>query len=65
VQRRFKCSGSFQDRLAAFAQDAREKASQLPPGPERNEMIRKADQASSAFDLDGWAKDLFSELGSK
>jgi hypothetical protein len=56
---------SFQDRLAAFAQTAREKAAQLPPGSARNEMIRKADQASTAFDLDSWAKELFSELGAK
>lgn len=32
-RRRFKQSISFQDRLASFANEAREKAARLPPGP--------------------------------
>jgi hypothetical protein len=31
-RRRFKQSISFQDRLTAFAEDAREEAEELPPG---------------------------------
>jgi hypothetical protein len=61
-RRRFNPSGSFQDRLATFAEDARERAAKLPPGPERNVMKLKANQADSAADLDGWARELFSEL---
>ena len=53
-QRRFKRSMSFKDRLALFAQEAHEKASQMPSGPEREDMPRRARQAETASHLDGW-----------
>lgn len=53
-RRRFKQSVSFQDRLAMFASDAREQASFLPPGPEREELLRKARQADAASLMDEW-----------
>jgi hypothetical protein len=51
----FKQSQSFQIRLAAFAQDARDEAEKLPPGTERENMLRKARQADTAAHLDDWA----------
>jgi hypothetical protein len=35
----------LQDRLASFAKDIRERAASLPPGNERDELLRKARQA--------------------
>jgi hypothetical protein len=64
-RRRDKQLLSFQDRLAAFANDARERASFMPLGLERNEMIKKAKQADDARHLDDWARSLFAELGSR
>jgi hypothetical protein len=55
-RRRFKHCVSFQDRLATFAQDARDEAAMLPPGIERDDMLLKARQADTAARLDDWAK---------
>ncbi|WP_426612854.1 hypothetical protein [Bradyrhizobium sp. McL0616] len=52
---RFKQKISLKDRLVAFANGVREKASALPPGPGRDEMLRKARQAETASHLDDWA----------
>jgi hypothetical protein len=54
-RRRFKQKASLQERLNEFARDARERASALPPGPEREELIKKARQADTALHLEGWA----------
>lgn len=54
-RRPFKQSVSFKDRLALFAQEAQEKASQMPSGPEREDMLRRARQAETASRLDAWA----------
>jgi hypothetical protein len=54
-RRRFKQTDSLQVRLAAFAQDARDEAARLPPGVERDEMLRKVSQADTAAHLDEWA----------
>jgi hypothetical protein len=54
-RRRFKHIDTLQDRLAYFAKETREKASKLPPGPQRDELIRKADRADTAAHLDEWA----------
>lgn len=43
---------SLQDRLAAFAQEARDKASSLPPGDERLQLLKKAHQADTASHID-------------
>jgi hypothetical protein len=42
---RLKQTSSLEDRLVAFAKDARERAIQLPPGRERKELLRKAERA--------------------
>ena len=54
-RRRFKQILSFQDRLAAFAEDARTQAARLPPGMEQDDMLRKARQADTAAHLAEWA----------
>ena len=54
LRRQFHTTDSLKDRLASFATDAREKASLLPPGPEKEQMLRKARQADTASHLDEW-----------
>nr|WP_234679411.1 hypothetical protein [Bradyrhizobium sp. Oc8] len=55
-RRRFKQQLSLRDRLAAWAQQAQERASALPPGPEREALVRKARQAEVATHLDDWVR---------
>jgi hypothetical protein len=47
-RRRFKQQLSLQDRLASFAKTAREVAALLPPGAEKDELLRKASRADTA-----------------
>ena len=54
-RQRTKQTVSLNDRLDSFAKDALKKASQLPPGSEREEMLRKARQAVVASNIDQWA----------
>ena len=54
-RRRIKPEAPFEERLAQMAQKCMEKAKTLPPGIEREEMIRKARQAEIAAQLDQWA----------
>ena len=54
-RRRFEQSTSLKNRLAAFAKDARERASLLQPGIEKDELFKKARQADVASHLDDWA----------
>ena len=54
-RRRFKQSISLQDRLAAFAKDARDHAAALPAGPERDDLLKRARQADTASQIDEWA----------
>jgi hypothetical protein len=54
-RRRFKQTNSLQDRLQAFADDVREEASNLPPGPQKDELLKKVRQADTASHLDAWA----------
>jgi hypothetical protein len=44
----------LEERLEQLAQHCREKAKTLPPGIERDEMIRKARQAETASHLSQW-----------
>ena len=53
-RRRYKQTTPLQDRLASFAEEAREKASRLPEGCEKEDMLRKARQADTAAHLDDW-----------
>jgi hypothetical protein len=54
-RRRFKQSSSLKERLFSFAKEMREKASHLTPGPEHDDLIRRAQQADTASHLDDWA----------
>jgi len=54
-RRHFKNIRTFPDRLSDFAREARERAEKLPPGTERDDLIRKARQAEIASHLDDWA----------
>ena len=50
-RRRCKQSISFQDRLATFAQDARDEAANPPTRIGRDDMLRKARRADTAAHL--------------
>jgi len=54
-RRRFKQSLPLHDRLAAWADEVRNRAKTLPPGPERDALLTKASQADVAAHLDEWA----------
>jgi len=45
---------SLKDRLALYANEVREKAILLPPGIERETLLKKARQAEVASQLDDW-----------
>jgi hypothetical protein len=55
LERRIAQVISFKDRIAAFAKEAIEKASLLPPGAEKDELLLKARRARTASHLDDWA----------
>ena len=55
-RRRFKQTLSLQERLAAFAGEVREQAAHLHPGPERNNLLRRASQAETAAQLEKWIR---------
>jgi hypothetical protein len=54
TRRRFRQIQSFKDRLHLYAQDARKRADDLPPGPAKDGLLRKARQADTASHLDEW-----------
>jgi hypothetical protein len=54
-RRRLKQTTSLKERLASFANEVREKALQLRPGPEQDALLKKARQADTAAHLDEWA----------
>jgi hypothetical protein len=54
MRRRFKQTQSLQDRLRTFADDIRAEADKLPPGTEKDELLKKARHADTASHLDEW-----------
>ncbi|WP_024519369.1 hypothetical protein [Bradyrhizobium sp. Tv2a-2] len=54
-RRHFKQTVTLKDRLISFAKEAREKAGQLQPCPEKDELLKKARQADTAVHLADWA----------
>jgi hypothetical protein len=54
MQRRFKNTLTFPDRLAKEAKRLREEAETKTPGPERDGLLRKARQADTAAHIDQW-----------
>jgi hypothetical protein len=55
-RRRFKQQLTLQDRLSAWVKQVRQQASNLPPGPERDALLKKARQADVANHLHDWVK---------
>jgi len=55
-RRRFKQQLTLQDRLSAWVKQVQEQALRLPPGPERDALLKKARQAEMAGHLNDWAK---------
>ena len=55
TRRRFKQTESLQDRLATFARNARDEASALPSGAERDDLLKRARRADTAAHIDQWA----------
>jgi hypothetical protein len=53
-RRRFKQPQSLEARLAEEAKRLREKAKLLPPGAERDDLIRKARQAETGAHMSEW-----------
>jgi hypothetical protein len=53
-RRRFKQNISLQGRLTAYAKEVREHAESLPPGTQRDELMKKARQAEAASHMDEW-----------
>ncbi|MHC2331305.1 hypothetical protein [Bradyrhizobium sp. USDA 4454] len=43
--------GSFEDRLQKFAEDARIAARKLPPGRERETLMKKARQSQAVIEI--------------
>jgi len=54
-RRRFRQTTSLKDRLTAWADNLRKQANQLRPGPERDMLLKKVNQADTAAHLDEWA----------
>jgi hypothetical protein len=44
----------FSERLAEVAQQLEDQAEALPPGTERDTLLRKARQTRTASQIDGW-----------
>lgn len=53
-RRRTKPAESLDERLAQQARQIKERAKDLPPGKERQEMLRKARQAETALRVNQW-----------
>jgi hypothetical protein len=53
-RRRVHQAISLKERLAAFAQDVREKADLMPAGRERDDLLQRASRAETASHLDDW-----------
>jgi hypothetical protein len=51
---RRKQTQSLQERLTAFAESARERARSLPPGREREMLLRRAEQNEITSNLTEW-----------
>jgi hypothetical protein len=54
-RQRIKQALSLADRLAGFANEAREKASSLPPGTVEDELLKKVRQAETALRVECWS----------
>jgi hypothetical protein len=53
-RRRFKQENSLDQRLAALAKQLREQAETLPPGPQRDHLLRQARHTEAASHMNDW-----------
>ncbi|WP_082770644.1 hypothetical protein [Bradyrhizobium sp. CCH5-F6] len=56
TRRRSRQMDPLEARLAAEAERLREQAGSLPPGPARDEMLRKARQAETGSQMSEWLR---------
>jgi hypothetical protein len=54
-RRRFKQKTTLQDRIAEWAASVRDQAAAMPPGQDRDELLKKLRQAETAMHLQDWA----------
>jgi hypothetical protein len=54
-RRRFKHQFTLQERIVVWAKEVREQAAKLPPGPDRDMLLKKVQQAETALHLEDWA----------
>ena len=54
LRRRVKHQFTLQDRIVAWAKEVREQAAALPPGPDREMLLKKVRQAETALHLEDW-----------
>lgn len=55
-RRRFKQLSTLQDRLTAWSKEIREQAAHLPPGLERDALLKKARQAETGSHMCDWLR---------
>jgi hypothetical protein len=55
-RRRFKQTISLEERLAEEARRLREEAESLPPGPVRDDALRRARQAETGSHMSEWLR---------
>ena len=53
-RRRYKNTLTFPDRLSKEAERLRCEAETKPPGPERDDLLRRARQAETALHINEW-----------
>jgi len=54
-RRRFKQETTLQDRIIEWAKKVRAQAAELPPGPERDELLKKVRRTETAIHLEDFA----------
>ena len=55
-RRRFKQQLTLQYRIAAWSKQVEEQAAALPPGPDRDALLKKARQAEVCNNIEGWLR---------
>ena len=56
TRHRRKHTLSFDERLRKAATQARQEAQQLPQGPQRDQLMKKASQAETAAHINEWVR---------
>jgi hypothetical protein len=54
-RRRFKQTDTLQERLSKFAENVKIRADHMPPGEERDQLLKTARRADTAAHIDEWA----------